>query len=111
MVTKWMRKIRATARPATSPFKETTMLANLAPDMTIAERLFALLREKTADGPEFTREGYGAGEEVAHGLVRAEAEVYLGLELHNRPCRQPVHDPARGGPGGSSSSSAAIWTA
>ena len=58
------------------------MLANLAPDMTLAERLFEALRERTADGPGVTREGYGAGEEMAHGLVRAEAEA-LGLELHN----------------------------
>jgi N-carbamoyl-L-amino-acid hydrolase len=58
------------------------MPANLAPDMVLAERLFALLREKTADGRGVTREGYGRGEEVAHGLVRAEAEA-LGLDLRN----------------------------
>ena len=56
------------------------MLPNLTPDMAIAERLFAELREKTRDGEGVTRDAYGAGERLAHALVRAEAEM-LGLEI------------------------------
>ena len=55
---------------------------NLAPDMALAARLFDTLRESTKDGPGVTREGYGAGEEVAHALVRAEAER-LALSVRN----------------------------
>lgn len=56
------------------------MLPNLTPDMAIAERLFAELREKTRDGEGVTRDAYGAGERLAHAIVRAEAEK-LGLEI------------------------------
>ncbi len=56
------------------------MLPNLTPDMAIAERLFAALREKTRDGEGVTRDAYGPGERIAHALVRAEAEK-LGLEI------------------------------
>lgn len=56
------------------------MLPNLTPDMAIAERLFAELREKTRDGEGVTRDAYGAGERLAHAMVRAEAEA-LGLEI------------------------------
>ena len=58
------------------------MPPNIVPDMTLAARLFDTLRDRTADGPGVTREGYGAGEEVAHALVRAEAEA-LGMAWHN----------------------------
>ena len=58
------------------------MPANLAPDMPLAERVLATLRERTADGPGVTREGYGPGEEIAHALVRDEAAA-LGLESRN----------------------------
>jgi beta-ureidopropionase / N-carbamoyl-L-amino-acid hydrolase len=55
------------------------MRANLTPDLALAERLFAAIRERTFDGVGVTREAYGPGEQVAHDLVRAEAEA-VGLE-------------------------------
>ena len=55
------------------------MRANLIPDLAIAERLFAAIRERTFDGVGVTREAYGPGEQAAHDLVRAEAEA-VGLE-------------------------------
>ena len=58
------------------------MRPNLTPDIALAERLFAVLREKTFDGVGITREAYGPGEQTAHALVRAEAEA-LGLEIAN----------------------------
>jgi N-carbamoyl-L-amino-acid hydrolase len=58
------------------------MRANLTPDVDLAARLFATLREKTFDGVGITRQAYGPGEQVAHALVRAEAEA-LGLEVSN----------------------------
>jgi N-carbamoyl-L-amino-acid hydrolase len=58
------------------------MLPNLVPDMQLAERLFETLRERTADVVGVTREAYGAGEEVAHAIVREEAAA-LALEMHN----------------------------
>lgn len=56
------------------------MATNLRPDIALAQRLFDALREKTFDGVGVTREAYGRGEEIAHALVRAEAEK-LGLEI------------------------------
>ncbi|WP_424811525.1 Zn-dependent hydrolase [Roseococcus sp. YIM B11640] len=56
------------------------MSTNIRPDIALASRLFDALREKTFDGLGVTREAYGPGEEVAHALVRAEAEK-LGLEV------------------------------
>lgn len=56
------------------------MSSNIRPDITLAARLFDALREKTFDGVGVTREAYGPGEEIAHALVRAEAEA-LGLEI------------------------------
>ena len=56
------------------------MATNLRPDIALASRLFDALREKTFDGVGVTREAYGKGEEIAHALVRAEAEA-LGLEI------------------------------
>jgi N-carbamoyl-L-amino-acid hydrolase len=58
------------------------MRANLTPDVERAARLFDALRAKTFDGVGITREAYGPGEQVAHALVRAEAEA-LGLEIAN----------------------------
>jgi N-carbamoyl-L-amino-acid hydrolase len=55
---------------------------NIRPDIAMASRLFDALRERTFDGVGVTREAYGRGEEIAHALVRAEAEA-LGLEIHN----------------------------
>lgn len=56
------------------------MATNLRPDIALASRLFDALREATFDGVGVTREAYGKGEEIAHALVRAEAEA-LGLEI------------------------------
>lgn len=56
------------------------MATNLRPDIALAQRLFDALRERTFDGVGVTREAYGRGEEIAHALVRAEAEA-LGLEI------------------------------
>jgi N-carbamoyl-L-amino-acid hydrolase len=58
------------------------MSTNLTPDVELAARLFDALREKTFDGVGITREAYGPGEQIAHALVRAEAET-LGLEIAN----------------------------
>jgi beta-ureidopropionase / N-carbamoyl-L-amino-acid hydrolase len=58
------------------------MVPNLAPDMLLGERLLETLRERTADVVGVTREGYGAGEEVAHALARDEA-IALGLDIRN----------------------------
>ncbi len=56
------------------------MSTNIRPDVALASRLFDALREKTFDGVGVTREAYGRGEEIAHALVREEAEK-LGLEI------------------------------
>ncbi len=55
------------------------MRPNMTPDIDLAQRLFDALREKTFDGVGITREAYGAREQIAHDLVRAEAEA-IGLE-------------------------------
>jgi N-carbamoyl-L-amino-acid hydrolase len=55
------------------------MLPNLVPDTALATRLFQALRDATFDGVGVTRDAYGAGEQAAHDLVRAEATA-LGLE-------------------------------
>ncbi|MDB5411728.1 MAG: amidase, hydantoinase/carbamoylase family [Rubritepida sp.] len=57
------------------------MATNHSPDIALASRLFDALREKTFDGVGVTREAYGRGEEIAHALVRAEAEA-IGLDIH-----------------------------
>jgi N-carbamoyl-L-amino-acid hydrolase len=60
------------------------MRANLTPDIALAQRLFDALRQQTFDGIGITREAYGRGEQIAHALVRAEAEA-LGLAVENDP--------------------------
>lgn len=68
------------------------MAASLAERMTdaikaampLAERLFAELREKTADGAGVTRGSYGPGEQVAHDQV-TEAARGLDLEIDLDP--------------------------
>jgi N-carbamoyl-L-amino-acid hydrolase len=52
----------------------------LAPDIALATTLFAALREATHDGVGITREAYGRGERIAHGIVRAAAQR-MGLEI------------------------------
>ena len=56
-----------------------TVLPNLTPDVPLAERLFDELRARSFDGVGITREAYGAGERMAHALVKGTAEA-LGLE-------------------------------
>jgi N-carbamoyl-L-amino-acid hydrolase len=51
-----------------------TVPAQIAPDLALAERLFAALRQASLDPPGVTRDAYGAGEEGAHALCIAAAE-------------------------------------
>jgi N-carbamoyl-L-amino-acid hydrolase len=60
------------------------MIPDLAPDVALAERLFAELRARSFDGVGITREAYGPGERMAHALVREAAER-LGLEVAADP--------------------------
>jgi N-carbamoyl-L-amino-acid hydrolase len=52
------------------------------PDIALAVRLFDELRARTGhgDGSGITRESYGTGEQIAHDIVRREAEA-LGLTV------------------------------
>lgn len=50
------------------------------PDISLAERLFAEFRDRTADSVGVTRMSYGPGEQVAHDIVRREADA-LGLTV------------------------------
>ena len=54
--------------------------AHGAPDVALAERLFAELRANTGDGGGITRASYGPGEGFAHDLMRREA-LALGLDV------------------------------
>ena len=56
------------------------VVPDITPDIALAERLFRSIRDATRDGAGVTRAAYGAGEAVAHALVRAEGER-LGLEI------------------------------
>src|SRR5260221_5768207 len=52
--------------------------AALEPDIALAERLFAELRHKTAQGKGIVRDSYGCGEQTAHAIAaRAAAEIGL----------------------------------
>ena len=66
------------------PRKEFWMLPNLTPDIALAERLFATLRERSFDGTGITREAFGPGERMAHALM-AETGEALGLERRVDP--------------------------
>ena len=55
-------------------------LADAAPDVALAERLFEELRQRTGTERGITRASYGLGEQVAHDIVRREAEL-LGLAV------------------------------
>jgi len=50
------------------------------PDVTLADRLLRELQDRTSDTRGVTRMSYGPGEEIAHSMVRREAEA-LGLEV------------------------------
>ena len=52
--------------------------------MPLAERLFAELEEKTADGDGVTRGSYGEGEQIAHDLLE-DAARSLDLEIDKDP--------------------------
>jgi beta-ureidopropionase / N-carbamoyl-L-amino-acid hydrolase len=56
------------------------MRANLMPEIALAERLFAALRDASRDGEGVTRDAYGPGEQRAHAIVREAAEA-AGLEI------------------------------
>ena len=51
-----------------------------APDLELAERMFAELEAKTRRGKGIWRDSYGAGEELAHGIFRDAAKA-LDLEV------------------------------
>jgi beta-ureidopropionase / N-carbamoyl-L-amino-acid hydrolase len=51
-----------------------------APDMVLAREIFATLQSRTNDGNGVTRSAYGAGEQIAHDVVRNVAES-LALEI------------------------------
>jgi N-carbamoyl-L-amino-acid hydrolase len=53
--------------------------AALEPDIALAERLFAELRHKTAQGKGVVRDSYGCGEQTAHAIA-ARAAAEIGLE-------------------------------
>ena len=52
----------------------------IAPDITLATRLFDELRNRTSDARGVTRMSYGPGEEIAHAILRREAKA-LGLAV------------------------------
>ena len=55
--------------------------ATVKPDIALAERLFAELRERTSDTSGVTRMSYGPGEEIAHAMIRREAKALgFGVE-------------------------------
>lgn len=56
------------------------MIPSPDPDLGLAARMFAALRELSFDGRGVTRDAYGEGEQRAHGLVREQAAA-LGLEV------------------------------
>ncbi len=66
-------------RPAKAPFPRQNA-SDGSPDIGLAERLFAALRSGTGDAGGITRASYGAGENLAHLLVRKEA-LALGLDI------------------------------
>ncbi len=62
--------------------------AEILPDIAMAERLFSELRDRTSDKRGITRMSYGPGEEIAHAIVRREAEK-LGLAVEtDAACNQ-----------------------
>ena len=67
----------------------------LLPDIALAERLFTELRDRTSDTRGVTRMSYGPGEEIAHAIVRREAEA-LGLAVDtDAACNQYVTLPGQ----------------
>lgn len=56
----------------------------LKADIPLAETLLDALREASVDEPGVTRDAYGKGEEVAHKLIRGQAEK-LGLAVTRDP--------------------------
>lgn len=67
----------------------------LLPNIVLAERLFAELRDRTSDTRGVTRMSYGPGEEIAHAIFRREAEA-LGLTVKaDAACNQYVTLPGQ----------------
>ena len=52
----------------------------IEPDVALTERLFAELKARTGSSSGITRASYGLGEQMAHDIVRREAQK-LGLEI------------------------------
>jgi N-carbamoyl-L-amino-acid hydrolase len=59
-------------------------MTHASPGAALAARLFDALRAASLDPPGVSRASYGAGEQAAHKLARAEA-LALGLECHSDP--------------------------
>ena len=61
------------------------------PDIGLAERLFEELQNRTSDIQGITRMSYGVGEEIAHSILKREAET-IGLEIEtDMACNSYVH--------------------
>lgn len=61
---------------------------DIAPDIALAERLFAELRDRTSDTRGVTRMSYGPGEEIAHAILRREAEALKLAVETDAACNQ-----------------------
>ena len=61
---------------------------DIAPDIALAVRLFGELRDRTADTRGVTRMSYGPGEEIAHAILRREAEALKLAVETDAACNQ-----------------------
>ena len=67
----------------------------LKPDIALAERLFTEFYTRTSDVRGVTRISYGLGENIAHSIIRREAEA-LGLAIKSDPaCNQYITLPGQ----------------
>ncbi len=65
------------------------------PDIALAERLFTEFYTRTSDVRGVTRISYGLGENIAHSIIRREAEA-LGLAIKSDPaCNQYITLPGQ----------------
>ncbi len=67
----------------------------IKPDIALAERLFTEFYTRTSDVRGVTRISYGLGENIAHSIIRREAEA-LGLAIKSDPaCNQYITLPGQ----------------
>ncbi len=67
----------------------------IKPDIALAERLFTEFYTRTSDVRGVTRISYGLGENIAHSIIRREAET-LGLAIKSDPaCNQYITLPGQ----------------